>query len=318
MNFKIIGTGSYVPDNVVTNDDMSKIVETSDEWISQRVGIKERRVSVTDTTTDMGAKAAMAALENAKIKSEELDLIVVATISSDSASPSTACMIQNKIGASCMAFDVSAACAGFLFAIETAMGYIERGTAKKVLVVCAERMSKLLDWTDRSTCVIFGDGAAATVLEATEEGIYDSVFHVHGGNDVINIPFSDGCSPFYKNDSPKPYLHMEGQETFKFAVKSITNDLAELFEKTGLTKDDIKYVVPHQANQRIIDFAQKKTGIEPEKWYVNIDRFGNVSSASIPIALDEMNQKGMLQSGDKILLTGFGGGLASGSLVFEW
>lgn len=318
MNFKIIGTGSYVPDNVVTNDDMSKIVETSDEWISQRVGIRERRVSVTDTTLDMGEKAAKAALENAGTDGSELDLIVVATISGDAASPSTACMIQNRVGADCMAFDVSAACAGFLFAIETAMGYICRGTAKKVLIVCAERMSKLLDWTDRSTCVIFGDGAAAVVLEATENGIYDSVFHVKGGDDVINIPSTDGDSPFYKVEPQKPFIHMEGQATFKFAVKSIAHDIAELLEKTGIKPEEIAYVVPHQANKRIIDSAQKKTGIELDKWYVNIDRFGNVSSASIPLALDEMNRKGLLKQGDKILLTGFGGGLASGALVFEW
>lgn len=318
MNFKIIGTGSYVPDNVVTNDDMSKIVETSDEWISQRVGIRERRISVNDTTLDMGERAAKAALGDAGIEGSDIDLIIVATISSDTASPSTACMIQNRIGADCMAFDVSAACAGFLFAIETAMGFISRNTAKKVLIVCAERMSKLIDWSDRSTCVIFGDGAAAAVLEACEEGIYESVFHVKGGNDVINIPLTDGDSPFYKVESEKPFLHMEGQATFKFAVKSIAHDVAEVLEKAGLTPDDIKYAVPHQANKRIIDSAQKKTGIPLEKWYVNIDRFGNVSSASIPLALDEMNKKGMLKPGDKILLTGFGGGLASGAMVFEW
>ena len=319
MNFKIIGTGSYVPDNVVTNDDLSKIVETSDEWISKRVGIKERRVSVNDTTLDMGEKAAKAALENASIGGEDIDLIIAATISSDTACPSLACMVQNRIGASdCMAFDVSAACSGFLFAVETAMGYIERKRAKKVLVVCAERMSKLLDWSDRSTCVIFGDGAAAVVLEACEGGYYESVIRAKGGNDVINIPAKDGCSPFYKVEQEHPYLFMNGQATFKFAVNSITTDIKELFEKTGLSKDDIAYVVPHQANKRIIDFASPKTGIELEKWYVNIERFGNVSGASIPIALDEMNRNGLIKKGDKILLTAFGGGLSSGAIVFEW
>ena len=319
MNFKIIGTGSYVPDNVVTNDDMAKIVETSDEWISKRVGIKERRVSINDTTLDMGEKAARAAVENAGISSNEIDLIVAATISSDTASPSLACMIQNRLEVGdCVAFDVSAACSGFLFAVETAMGYIERKRAKKVLVVCAERMSKLLDWSDRSTCVIFGDGAAAVVLETSEEGYYDSVIHAKGGNDVINIPAKDGCSPFYKVEQEHPYLYMNGQATFKFAVNSITHDIKELFEKTGLTKDDIDFVVPHQANKRIIDFAQPKTGIDIDKWYVNIERFGNVSGASIPIALDEMNRKGMLKRGDKVLLAAFGGGLSSGATVFEW
>ncbi len=318
MNFKIIGTGSYVPDNVVTNDDMAKIVETSDEWITKRVGIKERHISVTDTTLDMGANAAFEALKDAGTDPKELDLIITATISSDTACPSLACLIQNRIEAQCMAFDISAACAGFLFALETAAGYIARGRAKKVLVVCADRMSKLLDWSDRSTCVIFGDGAAAVVLEATEGGFYDSVIHTKGGNDVINIPARDGCSPFYKNEPQHPYLFMNGQATFKFAVNSIIHDVNELFEKTGFTKDDIDVVVPHQANKRIIDFAQPKTGIAREKWYVNIERFGNVSGASIPIALNEMNKKGLLKRGDKILFTAFGGGLSSASTIIEW
>ena len=318
MNFKITGTGRYVPDNVVTNDDLAKIVETSDEWISKRVGIKERRISQTDTTLDMGAKAALAALEDAGLKGTDIDLIIAGTISSDTACPSLACMIQNRIGAKCMAFDISAACAGYLFAVETAMGYICRGKAKRVLIVCSERMSKLIDWTDRSTCVIFGDGAAATVLEATEEGIYDSVFHVTGGDDVLKIPATNGCSPYYQVESEKPYLFMDGQNTFKFAVGSITNDIAELLEKTGINKEEITHVVPHQANKRIIDFAQKKTGIDLDKWYVNIERYGNVSCASVPIALDEMNKSGMFKKGDKVLLTAFGGGLASASLIFEW
>ncbi len=319
MNVKIIGTGSYVPDNVVTNDDLSNLVETSDEWITKRVGIKERRVSVNDTTLDMGYKAALDALENANVTSADIDLIIAATISSDAACPSLACMIQNKIGASdCMAFDVSAACSGFLFALETAMGYIERKKAKKILLVCAERMSKLLDWSDRSTCVIFGDGAAAVVLEASEDGYYESVIHAKGGNDVINIPAKDGCSPFYKVEPEHPYLFMNGQATFKFAVKSIAHDVKELMEKTGLTQDDIAFVIPHQANKRIIDSAQPKTGISLDKWYMNIERFGNVSGASIPIALNEMNRKGMLKSGDKILFTAFGGGLSSGAVILEW
>lgn len=318
MNFKILGTGSYVPDHVVTNDDLSKIVDTNDEWISKRVGIKERHVSVTDTTTDMGTKAAQRALENASVSGSEIDLIVGATISADSVCPNLACMVQQNVGASCMAFDISAACAGFLFALETAMGFIERGRAKKVLVVCAERMSKLLDWNDRSTCVIFGDGAASVVLEATEEGFYDSVIHTKGGDDVIDIPTRDGISPFYKVEGKHPFLFMNGQATFKFAVNSITNDVKELFEKTGIGADDIAAVIPHQANKRIIDFAQPKTGIDREKWYVNIERFGNVSGASIPIALDEMNRSGKLERGEKVLLTAFGGGLSSGAIIFEW
>ncbi len=318
MNFKIIGTGSYVPDNVVTNDDLSKLVETSDEWISKRVGIKERRVSKTDTTLDMGEKAAFDALNNAGVKGSDIDLIIVATISSDTVCPSLACMIQNRIGASCMAFDVSAACAGFLFAVETAEGYISRGKAKRVLIVCAERMSKLIDWTDRSTCVIFGDGAAAVVMEACEEGIYESVFHVKGGDDVLKIASTDGNSPFYENEPDKPFLFMNGQETYKFAVGSIVHDIKEVLEKSGLTDDDIAHYVPHQANKRIIDYAQKKLGYAADKWFVNIHKFGNVSSASVPLALDEMNKNGLLKRGEKVVLAAFGGGLSSSAMVFEW
>lgn len=318
MNFRIIGTGSYVPDNIVTNDDLAKIVETSDEWISKRVGIKQRHISVNDTTLDMGHKAAVKAMEDAGVTADEIDLIVAATISADAASPSLACMIENRIGADCMSFDVSAACAGFLFALETAIGYIERKRAKKVLVVCSDRMSKLLDWTDRSTCVIFGDGAAGVVLEACEDGFYDSVIHTKGGDDVINIPMHDGISPFYKVEEKKPFLFMNGQATFKFAVNSITHDVKELFDKTGLAAEDIAVVIPHQANKRIIDFAQPKTGIDREKWYINIEEFGNVSGASIPIALDEMNKKGLLTRGQKILFTAFGGGLSSGAVIVEW
>ncbi len=318
MNFKILGTGSYVPDHVVTNDDLAKFVETSDEWIAQRVGIKERRVSISDTTADMGIKSAKKALESANVVGADIDLIVGATISADSVCPNLACMVEREIGADCMAFDVSAACSGFIFALETAMGFIERGIAKKVLVVCAERMSKLLDWNDRGTCVIFGDGSASVVLEASEEGFYDSVIHTKGGDDVIDIPTRDGISPFYKVEPKNPFLFMNGQATFKFAVKSISHDVKELLDKTGLTADDIDIVIPHQANKRIIDSAQPKTKIAREKWYINIERFGNVSGASIPIALDEMNRNGLIKKGDKILLTAFGGGLSSGAVVFEW
>ncbi len=318
MYFKILGTGSYVPDNVVTNDDMAKIVETSDEWITKRVGIKERHVSVNDTTLDMGVAAAEKALESAGVSGSDIDLIVAATISADSVSPNLACMIENRIGADCMSFDVSAACAGFLFALETAMGFIERKRAKKVLIVCSERMSKLLDWTDRSTCVIFGDGAASVVLEAKEDGIYDSVIHTKGGDDVIDIPTRDGISPFYKVEQKHPFLFMNGQATFKFAVNSITHDIKEVLDKANIAPEEIDFVIPHQANKRIIDFAQPKTGIDREKWYVNIERFGNVSGASIPIALDEMNRQGMIKEGDKLLLAAFGGGLSSGAVVFEW
>ncbi len=317
MNFKITGTGSYLPKQVVTNDDLSKIVETSDEWIRQRVGIHERRIATAETCVDMAVGAANAALESAGVKPEELDLILASTVSGDNVSPSVACMVQNRIGATCMAYDINAACSAFIFLLETAAGYFARGKVKKALVIGAEKLSRIVDWTDRSTCVIFGDGAGAAVLELGE-GYTDSTFDVRGGDDVLKIPHYHGASPFDKTEAEPPFIHMAGQETFKFAVSSITRDVDMLLERNGLTADDIKYIVPHQANSRIIDTAARRLKIPQEKFYMNIDRLGNTSSASIPIALDELARSGKLVKGDKIILCAFGGGLASAAALMEW
>lgn len=317
MSFSVLGTGMYVPPRIVTNEDMSKLVDTNDEWIMQRVGVKERHVSVDETAADMGYKAALQALENSGVKKEEIDLILAASVSGESISPSVSCMIQNLLGVSCMTMDINAACSAFVFMLETAAGFFARGRVKKVLVIGAERLSRIVDWEDRSTCVIFGDGAGAVVL-GEGENFLDSVFSVKGGNNVIDIPQFRGKSPFYTRESKKPYIHMKGQETFKFAVNAICRDSRGLLKANGLTFDDISYIVPHQANQRIIDFASVMLKIPKEKFYVNIDRYGNTSSASIPIALDEMNRKGMLKKGDLLLLPAFGGGLASAACILRW
>lgn len=317
MSFKIIGTGMYAPEKVVTNDDMAKIVDTNDEWIRQRVGIAERRVSVDETTSEMGYKAAVKALEDANITADELDLILVATVSGESVSPSLSCMIQQRLGATCMAYDINAACSAFIFLLETAAGYFARKKVKNVLVVGTERMSGIVDWDDRSTCVIFGDGAGAAVL--TEGDNYlDSTFTVKGGNEVIDIPHFIGKSPFYKGEPKEPYVMMKGQETFKFAVNAICGDIKKILDENNLTADDIKYIVPHQANARIIDFASRKLKIPMEKMMVNIDRYGNTSSASIPMVLDEYVKAGKLERGDLILMTAFGGGLAHASCLIKW
>lgn len=317
MSFKIIGTGMYAPEKVVTNDDMAKIVNTNDEWIRQRVGIAERRVSVDETTSEMGYKAAVKALEDANITADELDLILVATVSGESVSPSMSCMIQQRLGATCMAYDINAACSAFIFLLETAAGYFARKKVKNVLVVGTERMSGIVDWDDRSTCVIFGDGAGAAVL--TEGDNYlDSTFTVKGGNEVIDIPHFIGKSPFYKGEPKEPYVMMKGQETFKFAVNAICGDIKKILDENNLTADDIKYIVPHQANARIIDFASRKLKIPMEKMMVNIDRYGNTSSASIPMVLDEYVKAGKLERGDLILMTAFGGGLAHASCLIKW
>ena len=317
MNFSILGTGMFVPERIVTNDDLATIVETDDEWIRQRVGIARRHVCTTETTTDLAYGAAAAALENAGVRAEELDMILSATVSGDNVSPSLACMIQSRLGASCPAYEINAACAAFIFLLETAAGYFARGKAKKILIVGAERLSGITDYTDRSTCVIFGDGAGAAVL-GEGDGYRDCVLHVTGGDDVLHIPRDTGASPFYKNEGFPPFIRMKGQDTFRYAVSSITSDVNELLERNGLHAEDIAFVVPHQANIRIIEFASRKLGIPMEKFAVNIDRYGNTSSASIPIALDELARSGRLKRGDRIILTAFGAGLASAACLIEW
>lgn len=317
MGIKILGTGSYLPEKVLTNDDLSKIVDTNDEWISQRVGVKERHISETETAADLAIKASLAALENSGIAAEEIDLIVCATISSETLCPTVAGMVQAAIGASCPAFDVSSACSGFLFALDTAAAFIDRGGVRNALVIGSERLSKLVDWQDRSTCVIFGDGAGAAVV-APGDNYLAHMLYTSGGNEVIEIPSFGGSSPFYKNEHKHPYIFMDGQETFKFAVKKIVEDVNAVLEKARLTIDDIAYIVPHQANIRIIDYAAKRLKISTDKIFVNIDKVGNTSAASVPVALSELAQSGKLRRGDKIIMCAFGGGLSSAACIIEW
>lgn len=316
--FHIIGTGMYVPERIVTNDELATMVDTSDEWIRQRVGIAERRISTDEWTSDMAYKAALKALENANCKPEDLDYIITATVSGETVSPSTACMVQKLLGATCPAMEVNAACSAFLFLLETAAGLFARRKATKILVVGAERLSGIIDWSDRSTCIIFGDGAGAAVLSGEKDGYLDSVITVQGNNEVIAIPNAVGCSPFFTREADTPYVHMMGQETFKYAVSSICNDVNTLLARNNLTLDDIRYIVPHQANKRIIDFAAKRLKSSEDKFFLNIERYGNTSSASIPIALDELNRAGKLKRGDYIILTAFGGGLANASCLIRW
>lgn len=318
MSFHILGTGMYVPPKTVTNDDLSQIVETSDEWISKRVGVKERHISETEFTSQMGAKAAQAALDDAGCTAQDIDMILSATVSGETSSPSTACMIQKYIGADCIAMELSAACSAFLYLLETAAAFFAlHKEYNKILVVGCERMSGILDWSDRGTCVIFGDGAGAAVLERGT-GYLDSVCTVKGDDDVIKIPHDVGCSPFFKAEQDTPYMHMKGQETFKYAVSSIAQDVTTLLERNNLTIDDIAWIVPHQANLRIIDFSSKRLGIDPSKMFVNIEKYGNTSSASVPIALHELKESGQLHRGDKIILCAFGGGLSNMACLLEY
>lgn len=317
MSFEILGTGHYVPPRVVTNAELSAFLDTSDEWISRRVGVRQRRVCTTETAADLAYRAALAALETGGTGPEELDLILCATVSGDDVSPSMACTVQGMLGATCPAMDINAACSAFIYMLETAAGFFARGTVKRVLVVGAERMSRILDWEDRNTCVIFGDGAGALLLGAGDAYRSSRLF-ARGGDDVIKIPHFAGKSPFYENETPKPYVHMNGQETFKFAVGAMCRDLAEVIGKAGLRERDVAWVVPHQANIRIIEAAKKRLDIPPERFCSNIDRYGNTSAASIPILLDELSRGGMLKGGDYLALCSFGGGLSSAACIIRW
>jgi len=316
MSFKILGTGSCLPRRTVSNEELAGFLDTSDEWISQRVGIGERRVCTTEKTADLALGAALAALEMSGASPCELDMIICATVSPDNAAPSLACSVQSMLGAECPAMDLNAACSGFIYALDTAAGFFARG-AKKILVIGAERLSRLIDWTDRGTAVIFADGAGAMVL-GEGDSYLSSKLCAKGNDAVINIPTPRGKSPYYENDSPKPYIHMNGQETFKFAVKAMCADLEDVIKAAGLEMEDIAWIIPHQANARIIDSAVKKLGIRPERCCKNIEKTGNTSAASVPILADELCRSGKLRDGDYIALSAFGAGLTNAACVIRW
>ena len=317
MSFKVLGTGSFVPPRVVTNEELSHMVDTSDEWITQRVGVRERHVCTTETAADLAYEAAKRALEAGNTRPEELDLILCTTVSGEDVSPSVSCMVQKYLGVSCPAMDINAACSAFIFMLETAAGFFARKKVRKMLVIGAERMSRIVDWEDRATCVIFGDGAGALLLGEGEDYLACKLY-TQGGDEVIKIPHFPGKSPFYEKESISPYIHMDGGETFKFAVNSMCHDLKEVIREAGLTESDIAYVVPHQANARIIQKAKLRLSIPEERFYVNIDRYGNTSSASIPLALDELARAGKLAAGDYAALCAFGGGLSSAACILRW
>jgi len=301
----------------VTNDEMSTLVDTSDEWIAQRVGTRERHVCTTETTAELACKAAEQALEMSGTPVGEIDMIICATVSADHSSPSLACMTQNLLGATCPAMDVNGACSGFPYALDTAAGFFARKKVKKMLVIGAERLSRLIDWTDRNTCVIFGDGAGAVVL-GEGDAYLASKLYARGGDNVIRIPQFEGQSKFNTREARNPYIYMNGQETFKFAVNAMAGDLAEVISEAGLQQSDIAWVVPHQANARIIDAAGKKLDIPAERFGKNIEKYGNTSAASIPILLDELNRAGKFKKGDYLALASFGGGLTSAACVIRW
>lgn len=323
MKTRIAGTGHFLPKTVVTNDDLSRIMDTSDEWISSRTGIRERRLATEETTATMSAEAAKLALEDAGMKAEDIDVIIVATVSPDHITPSTACEVQAIIGADkAVAFDINAACSGFLFALRTADVYIKQGIYKNALIIGAETLSKVMDWNDRSTCVLFGDGAGAAVICPSEEesrGLMSVTLESNGaGGSVLSGINRLNNNPCVKNETGPHYIHMDGQEVYKFAVTTVPASIEKVLSEAGLTINDIKYFVLHQANLRIIQSVSKRLKADIEKFPVSLDHCGNISAASVPVLLDEMNRKGMLEKGDRLVLAGFGGGLTWGACVLEW
>jgi 3-oxoacyl-[acyl-carrier-protein] synthase-3 len=319
---RIAGTGSYLPEKVLTNDDLAKFVDTSDEWITSRTGIRERHVAAEgETTGDLAYHASVRALEAAGVEASELDLIVLGTTTPDLIFPSTACLIQHRLGANgCPAFDVNAACSGFVYALSVADKFIRSGAAKTVLVVGAETLTRMVDWTERTSCVLFGDGAGAVVLKAdSETGILSTHLHADGGKkELLWNPV--GVSVGFKPDEPNVgvRINMTGNDVFKHAVKALDAIVEETLEANGMDRHEIDWLIPHQANLRIIEATAKRLDMPMERVIVTVDRHGNTSSGSVPLALDEAVRSGKVQRGQLLLLEAFGGGFTWGSALLRY
>lgn len=312
----IRGTGSSTPDKRISNHDLSKFVDTSDEWIRERTGVSNRHIVESETTVSMAVAAAKDALHSAGIHPEEMDMIIVATLSSNVIMPNTACMIQREIGAThALAFDINVACSGFIYAYNTAQAYLATGMARNALVIGAESLSRLIDWSDRGTCILFGDGAGAVVLSAEEGDAYPCVMHADGKKGSAL-----SCDAIYENSKIESsgYMRMNGQEVFRFAVRKVPEVIEELLKKLEMHADEIDCYILHQANQRIVEAVAKRLALDIEKFPMNLREYGNTSSASIPILLDELNKKGLLKKGMKIVMVGFGAGLTWGASYLEW
>ena len=321
-NAKMIGFGLYTPKNLVENERLQEFLETSDEWIRTRTGIERRYISLDENTSDLAVEASKKALSQARLSAEEIDLIIVATVTPDNFTPSTACIVQDKLGAkNAWAFDINAACTGFIYALKLGRSLIRSGEANNALIIGAETLSKALNWEDRGSCVLFGDGAGATVLTSTEEDCGIKCVNVKSdgskGDSLViqglplNSPFKDG------KEVSENYINMNGREIFKFATKVMEESIVEILEKENIKIEDIAAIIPHQANLRIIDYVVKRLGIPREKFITNLQNYGNTSGASIPIALCESIEEGNLKKGDNIIMVGFGGGLTWGAALIK-
>lgn len=321
----ILGTGSYLPDKVLTNFDLEKMVDTSDEWIRTRTGIRERRIaSDGEASSDLAYQASLKALKQAGITAEDLDMILVATITPDMFFPSTACLLQHKLGARTVgAMDISAACSGFLYGLSTAYQFVKSGSCRYVLVVGVECLSRITNWNDRSTCVLFGDGAGAVVVGPVEDGYGFLSFELGSdgsGGDLLLLPGGGSRCPTTAEtvNDQLHYIQMNGPEVFKFAVRIMEQASLAALNKAGLKKEEVQILIPHQANFRIIDSARKRLGLREDQVMVNVDKYGNMSAASIPVALDEAVQQKRLKKGDHVVFVGFGGGLTWGASAMRW
>ncbi|MCX7988945.1 MAG: ketoacyl-ACP synthase III [Thermodesulfovibrio sp.] len=325
MKARILSTGSYVPEKVLTNFDLEKMVLTSDEWITERTGIKERRIASSDqATSDLAYEASIKALKNADLKIKDIDLIVVATVTPDMLVPSAACLLQMKLGATnAVAFDINGACTGFIYALSVAEKFIKTGASKRALVVGAETLSRFTDWTDRSICVLLADGAGAVILEGTKKNEGIQVIDIFSDGtmwDFIHMPAGGSKLPVDEKVLKERlnFIKMRGNETFKVAVKTLEEVVDSTLKKAGIKPSQLSLLVPHQANIRIIQAMAKRLELPMEKVMVNIDKYGNTSAASIPIALDEANQMGKIKKGDYIMLAAFGAGLTWGAALIKW
>lgn len=322
MTTKIIGTGSYVPDMLVSNDDLSKIVDTSDQWIADRTGIRSRRIAnpALETTASMAAKAAKRALENADMAAEQLDFIITATSTPDCHFPNTSCLVQKELGGGdAMCYDLSAACTGFVFALGTAHAFIKSGIYKTGLVIGADCMSRITDWNDRGTCVLFGDGAGAAVVTAGEAGLVHMVLQSDGSREqVLRCGLGRPENTLLKQPAALEYTSMNGQEVFKFAVKQVPESIHRLLAESGTPIDEVDGFLLHQANERIIASVAKRLKAPADRFPINLTHYGNTSGASVPILMDECSRTGRLHRGEKIVLSGFGAGLTWGSILLVW
>lgn len=325
VNAKITGVGMYVPDKVLDNKYFESIVETSDEWIKTRTGISERRILEQGATSDLAARAALDLFEKHKVDRKEIDAIIVATVTPDMFFPATACLVQNKIGATnAWGFDLSAACSGFLFALQTGASLVEGGRYKKVLVIGADKMSSIVDYTDRNICILFGDAGSAVLLEPTEEknlGLQKSILRVDGnGKDALHMLGGGSLNPASHETVDKKwhFIYQDGKAVFKVAVKGMADVSAEVMELSGLKSEDVAYLVPHQANLRIIDATAERMGISKDKVMINIDKYGNTTAATIPLCLTEYYRSGKVKKGDNLILAAFGAGYTWGATHVVW